>query len=565
MNRRKFIRNTAVLGASIPAFGGISCFRSNKSIVGTDSLIFKGGTLIDGSGSDGYIADILIRTGKIEAIGNFSSSDAYRIVNIEGLVITPGFIDIHSHTDLSLFINPRAESKIRQGVTTEITGQDGSSIAPLTDDMSSSMNKLHKEKYDVHITSNSMEEALSAIEKNGLGVNLATCVGLGTVRKFAIGYDNRPPTSNELSQMKILVDESFRAGAVGVSTGLEYTPGSFAKTDEIIELTKIAKQYNAPYLSHIRNEDNFLLEAVDEAITIGKEANVDVIISHLKVSGAKNWYKIESLLERIENANKNDIKVQMDRYPYIAYYTGLSNLFPLWSREGGWVEFKARLTDPSTIDSMKNYTLDKVEMLGGWNSVMIGSVSRPENKEFEGKRASLLAAERKEEPFEMILRLLLNDGGGTSMIGFGMNEDNTDRILSHPLCMICSDAGARATYGPLSESAAHPRAYGSFARILGHYVREKQLFDLPTGIKKMTSMPAKALGLAGRGLLSPGYFADLVVFDPEMVKDNATFIEPHQYSEGFNYVMVNGKIAVEGDEHTGEIAGKVIRNNRLSS
>ena len=410
-----------------------------------------------------------------------------------------------------------------------------------------------------------MEEALSAIEKNGLGVKLATCVGLGTVRKFAIGYDNRPPTSNELSQMKILVDESFRAGAVGVSTGLEYTPGSFAKTDEIIELKKIAKQYNAPDLSHIRNEDNFLLEAVDEAITIGKEANVDVIISHLKVSGAKNWYKIESLLERIENANKNDIKVQMDRYPYIAYYTGLSNLFPLWSREGGWVEFKARLTDPSTIDSMKNYTLDKVEMLGGWNSVMIGSVSRPENKEFEGKRASLLAAERKEEPFEIILRLLLNDGGGTSMIGFGMNEDNTDRILSHPLCMICSDAGARATYGPLSESAAHPRAYGSFARILGHYVREKQLFDLPTGIKKMTSMPAKALGLAGRGLLSPGYFADLVVFDPEMVKDNATFIEPHQYSEGFNYVMVNGKIAVEGDEHTGEIAGKVIRNNRLSS
>ena len=563
MNRRKFIKNAVTLGASISALGGISCFSSKKSIVGTDSLIFKGGTLIDGSGSKGYIADILIRAGKIEAIGKFSSSDAHRIINIEGLVIAPGFIDIHSHTDLSLFINPNAESKIRQGVTTEITGQDGSSIAPLTDEMSSSMNKSYKEKYDVDIKWNSMEKALSALEKNGLGVNLATCVGLGTVRKYVIGYDNRPPTSNELSQMKKLVDESFRAGVVGVSTGLEYTPGSFAKTDEIIELTKIAKHYNAPYLTHIRNEDNFLLEAVDEAVTIGKEANVDIIISHLKVSGAKNWDKIDPLLEKIENANKNGMKVQMDRYPYIAYYTGLSNLFPLWSREGGWVKFKARLTDPSTIDSMKNYTSDKVQMLGGWNSVMIGSVSKPENKEFEGKRASILAADRREEPFEMIRRLLLNDGGGTSMIGFGMDEDNTDRILSHPLCMICSDAGARATYGPLSESAAHPRAYGSFARVLGHYVREKELFDLPTGIKKMTSMPAKALRLDSRGFLLPGYFADIVVFDPERVKDNATFIEPHQYSEGFNYVMVNGKIAIEGDEHTGEIAGKVIRKNGL--
>ena len=301
------------------------------------------------------------------------------------------------------------------------------------------------------------------------------------------------------------------------------------------------------------------MEAVDEAVTIGKEANVEVIISHLKVSGAKNWDKIDSLLERIENANKNALKVQMDRYPYIAYHTGLSNLFPLWSREGGWAEFKARLTDSSTIDSMKIFTLNKVEMLGGWKSVMIGSVSSPENKEFEGKRASILASERSEEPFEMIRRLLVSDGGGTSMIGFGMDEENTDRILSHPLCMICSDAGARATYGALSKSAAHPRAYGSFARILGHYVREKQLFDLPTGIKKMTSMPAAALRLDGRGFLSPGYFADIVVFDPERVKDNATFIEPHQYSEGFNYVMVNGKIAVDGDEHTGELAGKIIR------
>ena len=561
MNRRKFIKNGIALGASISAFGGFSCFRNNKSIVGIDSLIFKGGTIVDGTGSNGYTSDILIRAGKIEAIGKFSFLNAYRVIDVEGLVISPGFIDIHSHTDLSLFINPKAESKIRQGVTTEITGQDGSSIAPLNEEMSLSMNKMYKENYGLDIKWNSLKEALSAIENNGLGVNLATCVGLGTVRKSVIGFDDRSPTSVELALMKKLVDDSLTEGAIAISTGLEYTPGSFAKTDEIIELAKIAKRHNVPYLSHIRNEDNFLLEAVDEAVTIGKEADVNVHISHLKVSGAKNWHKIDELLANIEKANKDGINVQMDRYPYIAYYTGLSNLFPLWSREGGWTEFKARLTEPSTIDSMKIYTLNKVEMLGGWESVMIGGVSKPENKEFEGKRASTLAAERREEPFEMIRSLLLRDGGDTSMIGFGMDKENTDRILSHPLCMICSDAGARATYGPLSESAVHPRAYESFARILGHYVRENKLFDLPTGIKKMTSMPATALRLNGRGYLSPGYVADIVAFDPEKVKDNATFIQPHQYSEGFNYVMVNGQIVIEDDEHTGVIAGKVIRKN----
>jgi len=561
LDRRKFIKSGIAFGVSLSSLHGFSCIGKNKSLVGQDSIIFKGGTIIDGSGSDGYTADILIRAGKIEAIGKFSTSDAYRVIDVEGLVIAPGFIDIHSHTDLSLFINPKAESKIRQGVTTEIAGQDGSSIAPLNEELSLSMNKRYKDNYGLDIKWNSLNEALSAIENNGLGINLATCVGLGTLRKSVIGYDDRPPSSEELVQMKKMVDESFKAGAVGISTGLEYSPGSFAKTEEIIELTKIANIHDAPYLSHIRNEDNFLLEAVDEAITIGKEANVNVVISHLKVSGAKNWHKIDELLNNIENANKEGIKVQMDRYPYVAYYTGLSNLFPLWSREGGWSQFKKRLSSSSAIDSLKEYTINKVEMLGGWNSVMISNVSKPENKEFEGKRALTLANERREEPFEMIRTLLLSDGGGTSMIGFGMSEDNTDRILSHPLCMICSDAGARATYGPLSKSAAHPRAYGSFARILGHYVREKKLFDLPTGIKKMTSMPATALRLHGRGYLSPGYIADIAVFDPEKVKDKATFIDPHQYSEGFDYVIVNGKIVIERGEHTGEIAGKVIRKN----
>ena len=354
MNRRKFIKNGIVAGVGISALGGLNCFGIKSTSVKRVSVLFKGATIIDGSGANRKTADLLIESGKIAGIGRFNPGISTRVIDADGLVLAPGFIDIHSHTDLSLFVNPNAESKIRQGVTTEIVGQDGDSVAPLNAEMSDTMHGRHKERFGIDIDWTSMDEALSKFENNGIGINLATCVGLGTVRENVIGLNDRRPTEAELSQMRKLIDESLRAGAVGVSTGLEYTPGSFAETDELIELSKIAANYGVPYFSHIRNEDETLIEAVEEAIRIGREAGVAVNISHLKVSGATNWHKIDELLQVIDDANAEGLRVTMDRYSYIAYHTGLANLFPLWSREGGWNHFKERLTDPAKKDSIRN-------------------------------------------------------------------------------------------------------------------------------------------------------------------------------------------------------------------
>ena len=451
----------------------------------------------------------------IENYGIIKEDSAIEIIDAKNLKVTPGFIDIHSHTDTGLFINPNAESKIRQGVTTEVAGQDGSSVAPRK-------SQVDDEEYDVpNKTWSTFPEFFKLLEKNKTAVNFVTFVGQGTLRGFVVGQDDRIATTEEIEQMKTLAREALDRGVFGISSGLEYTPGSFASTEEISELCKVMSTRGGIYSTHMRNEADTVLEAITEAIQIGRAAGVPVNISHLKLQGKANWNKIDEAFTIIENANKNGQKVTMDRYPYTAFSTGLSNLFPLWSRDGGKDRFLERLQNKKDLVEIKKYVLSKVASLSSWDAVLIAGVKKEKNKMFEGKTIQQIVSENNEDPFEFTRQLLLEEDGNVSMCGFGMSEENTSRILSHPLCMIASDASARATYGKLSEGNPHPRSYGTFPRFLGRYVRQNKIVSLPEAIRKITSFPADTLGISNRGRIAKGMMADITCFDYENLIDKS--------------------------------------------
>lgn len=557
ISRRRFIKSTSLITLAAGTIGGTSSLLAKLGNPAFDILI-KNGMIIDGSGKSEFPGDLGIKNGKITAIENYGILDngsALRIIDANGLKVTPGFIDIHSHTDTSLFINPNAESKIRQGVTTEAAGQDGSSVAPRkprTEDDEYSVDKKYWQNFN---------DFFALLEENKTAVNFVTFVGQGTIRGYVVGQDDRPASAEEIEKMKRLIIESLEQGAFGVSTGLEYTPGSFATTEEIAELCSVMKEYGGIYATHMRNEDARVLEAINEAVTIGRKAGIPVNISHLKVQGAANWNKIEEVFNLIENANRSGLKVTMDRYPYTAFNTGLSNLFPLWSRDGGTEKFLQRLEDKEQLIKIKEYVLSRVESLSSWDAVLIAGVNNQENKSYEGKTIQQIVSETGEDPFEFTKNLLIGENGRVSMCGFGMSEENTKRILAHPLCMVASDGGARATYGKLSEGNPHPRTYGTFPRFLGKYVREEKIVSLPEAIKKITSLPAEALGISNRGKVKNGMFADLVCFNFDKVIDKADYVHPHQYPDGINFVLVNGKIVVENGKHTGMLPGMVLRKS----
>ena len=555
ISRRKFIKSTSLLTLAAGTIGGTSSLIARLGSPSFDVLI-KNGFVIDGTGSSEFPADIGISNGKITAIENYgilNDDSALKVIDAKGLKVTPGFIDIHSHTDTSLFINPNAESKIRQGVTTEVAGQDGSSVAPrklrTTDDEYETERKQWQ----------SFDDFFTLLEENKTAVNFVTFVGQGTIRGYIVGPDDRPASREEIEQMKNLVIESLEQGVFGISTGLEYTPGSFASTEEITELCSVMKKHGGIYATHMRNEDDRVLEAIDEAITIGKGADIPVNISHLKLQGKANWHKIDKAFKLIENANRSGLPVTMDRYPYTAFSTGLSNLFPLWSRDGGTERFLERLNDKNEIPKLKDHVLSRVESLSSWDAVLIAGVSKAENKPYEGKTIEQIVSQTGEDAFEFTRRLLIEENGRVSMCGFGMSEENTKRILAHPLCMVASDGGARATYGKLSEGSPHPRTYGTFPRFLGRYVREDKIVSLPEAIRKITSFPADTLGIPDRGRIKKGMFADVVCFKSDNVIDKADYVNPHQYPKGINYVLVNGKIVISNGEHTNALPGKVLR------
>ena len=555
ISRKEFIKKSAGATIALGTMGGISTLLSGCSRPSLDILI-KNGNIIDGTGKIEYPADIGIRDGKIVAIENYGilrDDSAAQVIDAKSLKVSPGFIDIHSHTDTGLFINPNAESKIRQGVTTEVSGQDGSSVAPRK-------NHLDDDEYDTPNKKwSTFPEFFELLEKNKSAVNFVTFVGQGTLRAFVVGQDDRIATKEEIEQMKVLAREALDQGVYGISSGLEYTPGSFASTEEIIELCKVMSTKGGIYSTHMRNEADAVIEAIEESIRIGKEAGVPVNISHLKLQGKANWDKIDQAFALIENANGNGQKVTMDRYPYTAFSTGLSNLFPLWCRDGGKERFLERLQNKNDLIEIKKYVLAKVASLSSWDAVLIAGVKKEENKKFEGKTIQQIVSVNNEDPFEFTRQLLLEENGNVAMCGFGMSEENTSRILANPLCMIASDASARATYGKLSEGNPHPRSYGTFPRFLGRYVRQNKIVSLPEAIRKITSFPADTLGITDRGRIVKGMKADVVCFDYENLIDKSDYVNPHQYSQGIKFLLVNGQVVIEKGEHTGKLPGQILK------
>ena len=476
------------------------------------------------------------------------------------MALAPGFIDIHSHADLSLLINNKAESRIRQGVTLEVVGQDGSSVGPWSDARFEQTREQYRERYGVEIDFRDPAGFLDRMDRERAAVNLATMVGNGALRRLVVGNEDRPATDEELSRMKGMLRDQINLGCVGLSSGLEYTPSGFADAAELVEMASVLRGTGYPYASHMRNEDDRLLAAIEETLHVGRLARVPVQVSHLKAQGQRNYWKADAALRLIEQARADGIDAHFDRYPYTAYATGLSNLFPSSLRSGGSRAFLLRLRDPDTAARLEKACREKVALLGDWNSVQITSTNDATSWA-RGRRLGDLARERGVEPYALTLELLEANGGGVGMIGHGMDEENTTKILAHPLGMMCSDGGAYAPYGPLSTGSPHPRGYGSFARLLGHYVRDTRALSLQLAIHKITGMPAKKLRMEDRGVIGLGVCADLVAFDPTVVADQATFENPHQYAVGIPLVIVNGVVTIRDGEHTGELGGRAVRGH----
>ena len=523
-------------------------------------LVLRRATVFDGTAAPGVKVDVAVTGDRITEVGRVLATGSEEI-DLAGMALTPGFIDIHSHADLSLLVNPNAESRIRQGVTLEIVGQDGSSVGPMSDAGFGGTRDRYRDAYGVDIDFRDLGGFLDRLDRTPATVNLATMIGHGTIRGLVVGGEDRPATEateDEIRRMRALIGEALDQGAVGFSSGLEYTPGSFADVNELVELAEELRGTGYPYASHMRNEDDRLFAAVEETLHVGRMAGVPVQISHLKAQGERNWWKAKAILRSIEDARAAGLDVHFDRYPYVAYATGLSNLFPAWARAGGSGAFIGRLQDPAQLPAIERFARAKVALLGSWDAVQISSTRTARNAYARGRRLGELAQERGEDPFALSVRLIVEERNSVGMIGFGMSEENTAEILAHPLGMVCSDGGSYAPYGALSGGSPHPRGYGTFPRLMGHYVRSGAL-SLELAVHKVTALPARKVGLADRGVVKPGAFADLVAFDPTTVADQATFEDPHQYPVGIPLVVVNGQVTLRDGEQTGARAGRAIR------
>lgn len=558
ISRRDFLLRTGQAGLMLGFAGSPLVSAGPKEKF---DLIIKNGTVIDGVRDKEYKADVGILGERISRIGNLQKTPAETVLDAEGRYVSPGFIDIHTHTDTEILINPRAESKIRQGVTTELGGNCGSSPFPIKQPISDFM-KREAEKNNISIDWTDLKGFQAAVMKKGTAVNHGSLIGQGSVRSTVMGDEQREPTEEEMGEMKKCVALAMEQGAFGLSSGLEYTPSGFAGTEELIELCRTAAGYGGFYATHLRSEDKTVLEAVGEALHIAEEAGLPLQIAHFKAVGSTNWWKLPKMFDMVERAAERELSVSFDRYPYIAFSTGLSIIFPQWAQDGGMGMLLERLGDAGVRRSMKAETLKKVEGYG-WEKIVISNLQKEENKRLIGMNIAQAAAEINADPFEFACDLIVGEGRDVSHIGFGMDEETTESVLKHPLAMLGSDGSSLAPYGPLGEGKPHPRNYGTFPRFLGFYIRERKILPLPQAIKKITSMPAEKLGLGHRGSLKEGNYADVVVFDPDRIADTATFIDPHRYPVGIDYVIVNGTVVVYHGEHTGKTPGMVLKKERI--
>lgn len=515
-------------------------------------IIIKNGRIMDGSGNPWYHSDVGIKGGRIKAINNLNNAVAGRVIDAEGMIVAPGFIDIHSHSDYPVLIEPEVHSKIRQGVTTEVIGNCGSSAAPMNQSLSEYREKYDKSQLgdDFEFNWGSMKEYLEMVRGKGISFNIVPLTGHGTLRQNTIGNDNRAPTELELKEMKSLLTQSLEEGAWGLSTGLIYTPNLYAKTDEIIELVRVLEEYDGLYTSHIRGEGDTLIEAVEEAITIGEETGVNVQISHFKACGSRNWGKTEVTLGMIQDARDRGIDVTFDQYPYIASSTGLASILPPWAHEGGAEKLLQRISDPETREKLRAEPTEEME---DWTRILIAHAAN--NPGYEGKTVQEIAVLEEKTPFDAMCDLLLTENAQVMVILYEMCEEDVQRVMQDPNGMIGSDGRAMSPDGVFGKSKFHPRYYGTFPRVLGFYVREG-IISLQEAVRKMTSAPAQRLGIKDRGLIKEGLMADITIFDPDSVKDEATFIDPHRYASGIPYVIVNGVVVIDNGEHTGALPGK---------
>ena len=551
MTRRTFTKTTGLATLGIM----MGCTLKNQFC-----LIIKNGLLIDGSGSAGIKTDLGIIDDKITAIGDLSKASADRVIDAQGLVVAPGFIDIHTHTDTELLVDPRGVSKLVQGVTTEVSGNCGSSPFPLTEAERAEDSKRLYEKYGIEYTWTDINGFLQALEERHLSLNYATFTGHGTLRGNVVGKNDVPPTAAQLKDMQRILEASMEAGSFGLSSGLEYAPGSYADTEELIALSRIVAKMKGIYATHMRNEDDTVEEAIEEALRVSHESGASLQISHFKACNRGNWGKVDHMLEMIHSAHQAGLPVMADRYPYVAYGTGLSIFLPLSTRQGETEEIIARLEDKKQLPEIRKFTEERGERIGGWDRVMISGCRKDENRVWEGKNIVECAEATNQSPFEFIRSILIDEKLSVSIVGFAMDEDNLKKVLASPLMMVGSDGNAIAPEGKLGSGKPHPRYYGSCARVLGKYCREEKIFDLPTAVRKMSSMPAEKLGLRDRGYLKTGYTADIAVFNPDTVADRATFVNPHQTAVGVPYVIVNGKIAVDEGQVTEARGGQILRH-----
>jgi N-acyl-D-amino-acid deacylase len=521
-------------------------------------LLIRNGNIYDGSGKPFYRGDIGIISDTIASIGDLKKGSGRLEIDATSLAVAPGFINMLSWANETLIHDGRSQSDIRQGVTLEVLGE-GDSMGPLNEQMKKDMKAGQGGiKYDIEWTT--LDEFLQFLEKKGVSPNIASFVGTATVRIYTIGYTDRPPTKTELDSMRMLVRQAMKGGAVGVSSALQYVPASYAKPDELIALAREAAAYDGMYISHVRDEGIDLLTAIDELTDVAYKTGVRAEVYHLKQSGKASWDLLDNVIRRIDSARSAGVQITADMYNYIASSTGFDILMPAWVQEGGFDSWVKRLKDPVIRKKIAPEILNGImQRTGSADKVMLIGFENDSLKYLTGKTLAEVAAERDKSPEETVMDLIINDNSRVEVVYFSMSEDNVKKQIALPWMSFCSDGGSYSTDGRSLTFNTHPRAYGNFAMLLGKYVRDEKVISLEEAVHKLTALPAANLKLSRRGSLTQGYFADVVIFDPDKISDNATFEKPHQYATGMVHVFVNGKQVIKNGKHTGATPGRVVR------
>src|SRR5213592_2091874 len=526
-------------------------------------VVIKNGTVYDGTGSEGRKADVAIRGDRIVGVGDFQNSSATNVIDAHDLAVAPGFINMLSWSTESLIEDGRSQSEIRQGVTAEIMGE-GESMGPVNDRIREHM---LREQKDIHyeIKWNTLAEYLRYLEAHGVSCNVASFIGATTIREYVIGFEDKQPTPEQLDEMRELVRKEMEAGALGIGTSLIYPPAFYAKTEELIELCKVAAKYQGKYISHMRSEGNQLFEAFDELLRIAREANIPAEVYHIKAAGQKNWPKESELLARIEGAQKDGLKITADMYTYTAAGTGLDACLPPWTEDGGYPALFKRLRDPATREKIKaevKIDSDKWENLylaaGSPEKILLVGFKSDKLKPLTGKTLAEVAKMRGKDPIDTMMDLIAEDESRIGTVYYLMSEENVKKELAKAWISFGSDEASQAPEPPFTKSNPHPRAYGNFARVLGKYVRHEKVLSMTDAIRRLSGLPATNLGLDHRGFLQERMFADVVVFDPAKIADHATFEKPHQYATGVKHVFVNGVQVLKDGEHTGAKPGRAL-------